>query len=145
MITKIYYKTKEYIIKKRIIIYGICGIGTTIINIVLYQLLLYFNVDYKIANLYAVVVTKLLSYITNKIFVFQSKTSSIIELVKEFGRFIITKGFTTLIDYFGVIILVELIHTSEVYAKYIILFFIIILNFIMGDKFIFKHKKGVRE
>lgn len=144
MITNIYKKTKEYIIKKRIVIYGICGVATTVINIGLYQLLLYVNLDYKIANLIAVIVTKLLSYISNKLFVFQSKTNSIIELIKEFGRFMITRGFTTVIDYFGLIMLVELANVNQVYAKYIILFFIIIFNFVMGDKFIFKHKKGAR-
>lgn len=130
--------------KKRIVIYGICGVATTVINIGLYQLLLYVNLDYKIANLIAVIVTKLLSYISNKIFVFQSKTNSIIELIKEFGRFMITRGFTTVIDYFGLIMLVELANVNQVYAKYIILFFIIIFNFVMGDKFIFKHKKEAR-
>lgn len=145
MITKIYHKTKEYIIKKRLIIYGICGVLTTIANIALYQFLLYIGIDYKISNLVAVIVAKMLSYLTGKFFVFVSKTNSFMELAKEFIRFWITRGFTTIIDFFGVILLVEVLHINQVYSKYIILIFIIIFNFVMGDKFIFKHKKGMRK
>ena len=120
--------------------YGIVGIGTTLVNIVVYQLLLYAGIEYMISNLVAIISSKLFAYITNKIYVFKSKTENFIELVKEFWRYLLARGFTGIIDYIGLIILIEIIKIDEVLSKYIITILVIILNYIFGNKYIFKNQ-----
>lgn len=120
--------------------YGIVGIGTTLVNIVVYQLLLYAGIEYMISNLVAIISSKLFAYITNKIYVFKSKTENFIELAKEFWRYLLARGFTGIIDYIGLIILIEIIKIDEVLSKYIITILVIILNYIFGNKYIFKNQ-----
>ena len=120
--------------------YGIVGAGTTLVNIVVYQLLIYVGIEYMISNLVAIISSKLFAYITNKIYVFKSKTQNFIELAKEFWRYLLARGFTGIIDYVGLIILIEIIKIDEVLSKYIITILVIILNYIFGNKYIFKNQ-----
>lgn len=126
------------ILNKETINYIIYGIGTTVINIIVYQGLLIFDIDYKISNIIALILAKLFSYITNKIFVFQSKQDSIWNLFKEFISFTFTRGFTGLIDYFGLIISVEILGFNKVISKYFLQVVVIILNYILGKMVVFK-------
>lgn len=126
------------ILNKETINYIIFGVGTTIVNIIVYQGLLTFNVDYKISNIIALVLAKLFSYITNKIIVFKSRQDSIWNLFKEFIKFSFTRGFTGLIDYFGLIFMVEALGFSKVISKYFLQVIVIILNYIFGKLVVFR-------
>ncbi len=123
---------------KEFITYGICGAITTILNIVLYWALLNSGIDYKISNIIVLVVVKTVAYILSKIFVFKSKTENIIELFKEMARFIISRGFTMLVDYFGLIFMVEVLRLDNFYSKIFLAILVIILNYILGKKAVFK-------
>lgn len=135
MISKIKnYLTLEKI--KEIFLYGVGGIGTTILNVVTYQLLL-LAIDYKSANLIAIVFTKLAAYIWNKNLVFRSHCKNFKDFVAEFIRFVLARGFTGLIDYFGVIFAVEILSANKVYSKYALTIIVIIINYILGKKAVF--------
>lgn len=125
---------------KELVLYGIFGVGTTIANILTYQFLLLF-LDYKFSNLIAIIFTKLLAYIVNKKFVFCSHCANIRELISEIVRFIITRGFTGLIDFFGLILFVEVFKYNQVYSKYFLQIVVIALNYIFGKKTVFINKK----
>lgn len=126
---------------RELISYGIFGVATTIVNIVLYQCFLFF-IDYKVSNLIAIVGAKLFAYFVNKKFVFHSKCANMKELCNEIIRFIVTRGFTGVIDYFGVIFLVEVVQCDKSYSKYIIQVVVIILNYIFGKKMVFNKKRN---
>ena len=123
-----------------IFMYGIFGVGTTIVNILIYQVFLWFQVDYKLSNLIALIGAKLFAYVVNKNFVFKSKCSNFKELFKEFIRFTLARGVTGLIDYFGLIFAVEILNLSEVYSKYVLQFIVIVLNYVLGKKAVFIKK-----
>lgn len=129
------------IINIQFISYGIFGILTAMINIGLYQILIYFSLNYKYANFITLVVTKILSYIVNKLFVYKSRTQNLIELLKEFCMFIVTRGFTMLIDYFGLIFLVDILRYNENTCKYLSAIIVIIINYFLGKKHVFKMEK----
>ena len=115
---------KNYIIKKifnkETINYIIFGVATTLVNIFSYQIFLMLNIDYKVANIVALILAKAFAYITNKFLVFKSKREGLGELLKEFIRFVYTRGFTGLIDYFGLIFAVEFLNANKIISKYII-------------------------
>lgn len=125
------------IVNKETVLYGFFGVLTTIINIGLYQILIINGIKYTDANLFALVVTKIAAYIVNKVFVFNSKTNSILELIKEIGRFIITRGATMALDYFGLILMIEFFGIDKSISKYFITFIVVIINYLLGKKHVF--------
>lgn len=106
------------------------------LGIVIYQLLLQF-IDYRLSNLIAIISAKIFAYFVNKKFVFHSKCANVRELFLEILRFTLTRGFTGLVDYFGLILLVEGFQFSQSISKYAIQAVVIILNYIFGKKTVF--------
>lgn len=118
--------------------YACFGVLTMAIGIVTYQGLLYLGMDYKIANLISLIVGKLSAYVCNKWFVFRVHQDSFLEWVKEFGRFVAARGATFLIDYFGVILFVEVFHADKVLSKYFFVILVLVLNYIFGKSVVFR-------
>ncbi len=122
---------------REVLLYGIFGVLTTLLNLGLFRLLLFFQLDYRWANIITLIVVKLASYVVNKLFVFNSHARSFLELCKEFLRYLVTRGFTALIDYFGLIMLVELFDIAEMPGKCIVTIMVVILNYILGKYIVF--------
>ncbi|RGY94713.1 GtrA family protein [Clostridium sp. AM58-1XD] len=125
-------------INRETVSYGLFGVLTSALNVGLFQLLLWCNLDYKYANLITLVIVKLIAYVCNKNFVFHSKTGSYMGLVKEFCRFVVARGLTMIIDYAGLIIMVELLMCDKFLSKCFITAFVIIINYFIGKKHVFK-------
>jgi putative flippase GtrA len=56
----------------------------------------------------------------------------------EFLRFVIARGATMLIDYFGLILLVEAMHVDKLIGKVIITAIVVVINYILGKGVVFK-------
>jgi putative flippase GtrA len=95
------------------------------------------GLDYRLANFIAIVFGKLFAYITNKLFVFNSKTKGIIDCSFEFVKFILARGFTGILDFFGVIFLVEIVGIESIPAKYALQVVVIVLNYVLGKWIVF--------
>ena len=126
------------LINRETILYGVFGILTSLLNYYLFKVLLYLNVDYRIANLVTLIVVKVAAYICNKNFVFRSHCESFWELCKEIFRFVFARGATALIYYFGLILLVELAHFDKLYSKIFVTVLVIVINYVIGKKHVFK-------
>ena len=126
------------IINKEISLYIIFGILTTILNVVLFQVLCLCISSYKVANIITLVIVKIVAYVCNKLFVFKTKTSNVKELGIEFFKFIYTRLITLLIDYFGLILLVEVITIPKLISKIIVVTIVVVINYIVGKKYVFK-------
>lgn len=136
-------KIKNYLTIDRIkhfFYYGVGGVGTMALNIAMYQSLMMI-MDYKTANLIAIITSKLAAYVWNKNLVFRSYCKDLAGLGAEFFRFVIARGFTGVIDYFGVILLVEMIGFDKVYSKYALTIIVIIINYVLGKKAVFLDAK----
>ena len=125
---------------KEIFRYGIVGLSTTLINLAVYHILLGV-IDYKTANLSALIVSKIYGYFANKTIVFRSKTDDIRSWAAEVLKFIGARGFTAVVDYFGLIVAVEVLGFSKVLSKYLIQIIVIVLNYILGKYVVFKGDK----
>lgn len=134
-------KIREFGIKNReLISYVIFGVTTTAVNIIIFQLLYSCGIDYKWANLVALILGKAYAYVTNKLFVFRSHCDGWAELMKEFIRFVVARGVTGLVDYFGMIIAVEVWGLSALVTKYFLQILIIILNYVFSKWTVFIKK-----
>lgn len=129
-------------INKETVLYTIVGVGTSIFNIALFQILLLLKLDYKIANFISLVAVKLAAYICNKNLVFQSKCENWIELAKEFGRFVIFRGATMVLDYVGLIAMVDYMKLDKFVSKCFVTVVVIGINYFTGKKQVFKNKVG---
>lgn len=132
---------KKYLTKE-IIMYIIFGIVTTLTNIIIYSTLLSTNVEYKLANFIANILSIIIAYILNKKFVFCSKCDNWKELVKEIYLFMSARFVTFLIDYFGLIIMIEVLDAPNMISKCFITVLVIVLNYILSKILVFKKKGG---
>lgn len=128
------------IVNRETVLYSFFGVLTSIENILLFKLLLLLQIKYQTANFITLIIVKLTAYICNKNFVFQSKTPNTIELLKEFGRFVIARGATMLIDYFGLIFFVEALKLNVFYSKIFFTVLVIVINYFTGKKHVFKNR-----
>jgi len=126
--------------KQELLSYLVFGLLTTVVNVGVFNLLFVLNVKYQLANLAALILAKLFAYFTNKHFVFKTKTRQGFDSIREFIRFVFARGFTGLVDYFGLIFLVEIVSFDPVYSKYGLQVVVIVLNYILGKKLVFTSK-----
>lgn len=135
-------KTKlDRLINGETVRFAIGGVGTTLLNIGVYRALLFAGMAFQSANLIAIVVAKIAAYFVNKLFVFRAKTAGAKASLLEVFRYVYTRGFTMLIDYFGLILLVNVLGGDEKYMKYITTVVVVIINYLLGKFLVFK-KKG---
>lgn len=135
-------KILKKFLNRETMLYAFFGVLTSVLNVVLFQVLLWIRMEYKIANLLTLVIVKLTAYLCNKNFVFCSKCENMLELAKEFLRFLVARGATALIDYFGLILLVEIFHADKLLSKVFITVLVIVINYITGKKHVFKKKNS---
>lgn len=115
--------------------YGFWGVITILFSMGSYTLLSSF-LEYKLSNFISIVMTKTLAYLTNRKFVFKTKTQNKEQLV-EIIKFILARGFTGIVDWIGLILLVELLLFNDKYAKLIMIIITTVLNYLLGKKHVF--------
>lgn len=138
-IKKLIGKIFKKVFSREFITYGVFGVLTTLVNVLVFKLLFEnLAIAYGAANIIAVLSAKIFAYITNKLFVFRSHCTNFKELLLEICKYVFARGFTGLIDIFGMFFAVELLHADEMITKYVIQVIVIILNYILGKKVVFK-------
>lgn len=133
---------KELIIKyKFIILYGIFGVLTTVINIGVYGVLYSgLGVSNVISNVIAWVISVLFAFITNKLWVFESKSFNFKLFVKELGSFTVCRVATGVLDLGIMFVGVDLLKGPAIILKIASNIIVIILNYVMSKIFVFKKK-----
>lgn len=121
--------------------YGVSGVITTAVNILTYYLLLITGMECSFANTVAIVSSIICAYIISKKYVFQAKTKTAKESVKEALRFIAARGAAGIIEYIGLIFFIEICRMNEVSAKTVIVTLVVILNYVWSKKFVFKRER----
>ena len=125
--------------------YLVFGALTTLVNIVIYSLLYYmFNISNATSNVIAWILGATFAYVTNKYFVFKSKVSTKIELLKEIAYFYGCRVLTLIIDEAIMIIAVDKWGWNALFMKILANIIVIILNFVFSKILIFKNKKAER-
>ena len=147
---------KNLIIKyKELIIYGVFGVCTTLVNFIVYELCnLLLGVDlYWVSNIIAWFVSVIFAYVTNKLFVFESKKWDVGIVIKEAASFFAARVFSLVVEQAGLVALVDFagmkdmswqifgfIIGGELVAKVVLAFIVVILNYVFSKLVIFKKK-----
>lgn len=126
--------------KKEAVRYLFWGVITVIVNYAGYMLLKIF-MPYQAANLISIIFTKVFAYCTNKKFVFQTVTD-LKEQLKEILRYIAVRVTTGLVDFFGLILLTEVLLVDDRIGKVFMIMITTALNYLLGKIFVFTGEKS---
>ena len=121
--------------------YLIFGALTTIVNILAYSILYYiFSINNATSNIIAWIIGATFAYITNKLYVFNSKVNTKRDLLKEILYFYGCRLLTLVIDEAIMIITVDKFGWNALLMKIIANIIVIVLNFVFSKILIFKKK-----
>lgn len=122
--------------------YLIFGALSTVVNIVSYALLYYlFHISNAVSNILAWIIAATFAYITNKLYVFDSKVNNKKELLKEIVYFYGCRLFTLAIDEGIMILAVDRFKWNGILMKIVANIIVIILNFIFSKILIFRKQE----
>ena len=124
-------KLIEKFFSREVISYLIFGVLTTVVNFVFYIT----------SNVIAWVFAVVFAYITNKLFVFESKSWEPALVFKEVISFGAARIISLLFETGFLALTVEIIGVPELIAKVIAAVFVVIINYVASKLFIFKKKK----
>lgn len=123
---------------KEVVLYIIFGVLTTLVNIVSYLLLAkIFGINNLFSNVMAWGISIVFAYITNRIFVFESKNKNILY---EFALFVTGRGLSGILDSVLFYVLVVWLMFDDVISKIVINIIVIIINYVLSKEIIFKEK-----
>jgi len=126
------------LLNKETLVYVIFGVLTTIVDFAVFSIL-HYNVHLGeiVANTIAWCAAVAFAYITNKLFVFESKSFALKILIKEIPSFVLSRVTTLIItDIF--LAFAAYISMHMLFAKALISVVVIILNYVFSKLFIFK-------
>ena len=155
-------KEKNFLSKYReIIVYIIFGILTTLVSWGSYAF--FVNVcklSVPVSNFISWVCGVVFAFLTNKVFVFNSKSWEIKLLLKEISTFITARLITGVIEWFGVPLLAKvgydnifygilthlgislrILYTDGIYSKITVSVIVVILNYIFSKLVIFRKRE----
>ena len=147
---------KKLLIKyKELITYIIFGVLTTAVNFVTFWLmnLVLGEKLYLLNNVIAWIVSVIFAYVTNKLWVFESKSWKPKVIGKEIPEFVGARLFSLAVEEGGLFLFVNVMHfdrfsfkllgfeiTGTLIAKVILAVIVVILNYIFSKLVIFKKK-----
>jgi len=114
--------------------YILWGAIATVLNVVIFQVLIIVGLDYRMGNSITLITVRIFCYVTNKICVFHTKCKNKKDLIKEMLSFIVTRTTTLLLDYFMVIFLIEIIRLGLLISKMVSAFVVIVTNYAFSKK-----------
>ena len=124
----------------RYLFFGGC---TTLVNLGLFaDLKGPLGIDYRISNFFSVAAAICFAFVVNKLFVFQSKTSSFTEGFREFIRFVLGRLVTMAVEVGGVPFCVEILHQPEMIAKLETQVIVTVVNYFISKFLVFKSTGG---
>lgn len=125
-------------LNRETISYLIFGVLTTVVDLIIYQAVLSLGIHYLIAQGIAWVVAVAFAFITNKLFVFESKTIGKSVVLKELLSFVSARIVSGIISTLMLAFLVEVCALSEMIAKLMTQFLVVIANYVFSKLFVFR-------
>lgn len=137
------------VISKEVVSYLFFGVMTTVVNLLVYN---FFNkfVDVMVSNVIAWVAAVVFAFVTNKLFVFESKSWSPKVLAKEIPSFTGARLLTLGIEEVGLLVMIKWLNFDELFTigsvggelvvKAFLAVIVVLLNYIFSKVLIFKKK-----
>ena len=130
---------------KEIVNYLIIGVLTTVVSLVSFYLIRIFvftndsQFDIQLANVISWVLAVLFAFVTNKKYVFESKSTGYQKFL-EMIKFYVSRLTTLGVEMFVMWLLTSPLKVDDIISKIIVQFIIVILNYVFSKLFVFKKK-----
>jgi len=98
-------------------------------------------IEEQIANVITWIICVIFTYLTNRTFVFKSKTTGMKAITKEFTEFTTARLATLVLENIVLFICIDLLLWHNMIAKLIGQFLVIVSNYILSKVWIFKKKE----
>lgn len=121
---------------KEIIMFGIFGILTTLINVISFYIF-HFYINYLLSNAIAWLISILFAYITNRMYVFNSTVSGLKNIIKEFNLFLISRLLSGVLDMALMFIFIDFLHWDNFSSKVLVNIFVVITNYLFSKLLVF--------
>jgi putative flippase GtrA len=95
----------------------------------------FLNVDYIISNIIAWFLSVLFAYITNRIWVFESRSS---DIIKEISLFFGGRLFSGIVDTGLLYVMVDILTIGDFISKITTQIIVVILNYVISKLVVFK-------
>ncbi|MBP3446954.1 MAG: GtrA family protein [Clostridia bacterium] len=137
------------VVSKEVFFYLLFGVLTTVVNLVTLAIFNRF-VDIMVSNIIAWVAAVVFAYVTNKLFVFESKSWRLDVIKKEIPSFTGARVLTLGIEELGILVMIKWLHLDvpltigpvggEFIIKGILAVIVVLLNYVFSKMLIFKKK-----
>jgi putative flippase GtrA len=128
---------------KEIINYLIFGGLSTIVNFASYFIFARcIGIDEVVSSGMSWFCAVLFAYITNKIFVFESRKNNKLDVLKEMGMFFLARILSGILCDVGTFaIMVKVLNINDIISKFITQVMVVIVNYVFSKLIIFKKEK----
>lgn len=138
-------KLWRFLTTPEMISYLVFGVLTTVINVVTYGLLrplLHWNEYWNVlvANALAWVLAVAFAFLTNKLFVFRSKSFEGRVFRRELASFVGARVLSLGVDELGMVLLVNVLLCNDWVAKIIMNIIVVIINYVLSKRFVFRKR-----
>ena len=132
-------KIWRFLTAPEMLLYILFGILTTVVNILSFGLLRdVLQWQLLTANTLAWVLSVAFAFLTNKVFVFRSKSFAAKLVLRELVSFVGARLFSLAVDTAGMWLLVDVLTWNDWRAKVLMNVSVIVLNYVFSKLFIFK-------
>ena len=128
LIKKLFYKYEKFIK------FAIVGFGNLFISLVTYYLLVFFSINYQMANIGGFITGSLNGYIWNRVWVFKNSKKNMASVLKFYLTYLSTWLLSALLLY----IWVEKLGISDKIAPVINVFITTPINYLLNKYWVFK-------
>ncbi len=94
--------------------------------------------NYQVANIIAWFLSVLFAYVTNKIWVFSSKTHGFTALIEEMSSFFFFRILSLIMDVFMMWLGISVLHANPVLTKIVDNVVVVVANYFFSKWYIFK-------
>lgn len=128
---------------KQILMYLIFGVLTTAVNVVAYWAFAHpVALNTELSTALAWVVSVIFAFVTNKLFVFESKASASRTLIYETVTFFGSRVLTGLLDVGIMYLFVTVLSVNDLVMKVASNIIVIVLNYVLSKLIVFKSRGG---
>ena len=143
MISRITDLLRKY---KEMISYLFFGVATTLVNFVVYALMTdLLSLKPTPSNITAWFAAVMFAFITNKLFVFESKSMKARVLIGEFGAFFAARIFSGIVENGGFWLCVDVLEFNDWIVKIALSVFVVVMNYITGKFIVFRAKRSAKK
>lgn len=129
---------------KEIIMYLIFGTLTTLLNFLVFQYCSkIINLNVLMANIIAWVAGVIFAFITNKLFVFESKSKESKTIFKELTTFTTSRLLTLGLEEIMIFVFITKMGLNSTIIKLIAQFLVVVSNYMLSKIFVFKKERNL--